>query len=89
MAKTESVTDMNRTTDYAADRSKQEIDELRQQVKDLTDKYGATAAETYYEAKEIAKQRMGEFETMIREKPIQSTLIAAGVGFLIGALISR
>jgi ElaB/YqjD/DUF883 family membrane-anchored ribosome-binding protein len=89
MAKTETMTDMNRTTDYAADRSKQEIEELRQQVKDLTDKYGSKAAETLQEVKDTAKQRMGEFESMIREKPVQSTLIAAGIGFLIGAIVTR
>ncbi len=89
MAKSDTVTDINRTTDYTADRSKQEIDELRQQVKELTDKYGSRAAETYYEAKETAKQKMGEVEGMIRDKPVQSTLIAAGIGFLIGALVSR
>lgn len=89
MAKPDPVSDINRTTDYAADRSNKEIEELRQQVKELTEKYGSKAAETYQEAKETAKQRMGEVEGMIREKPVQSTLVAAGIGFLIGALISR
>jgi ElaB/YqjD/DUF883 family membrane-anchored ribosome-binding protein len=89
MAKTETMSDVNRTTDYAADRSKQEIEELRRQVKDLTDRYGSQAAEAYEEVKHQAQQRIGEFEGMIREKPVQSTLIAAGIGFVIGALVSR
>lgn len=89
MAKSETISDLNRNTDYAADRSKDEIEELRQQVKDLTDKYGDKAADTYYAAKETAKEKMGEVESMIRDKPVQSTLAAAGIGFLIGALLSR
>jgi ElaB/YqjD/DUF883 family membrane-anchored ribosome-binding protein len=87
--KPDSLSDINRGTDYAADRSKSEIDELRQQVKDLTDKYGSKAADTYHDAKETAKQKMGEVEGMIRDKPVQATLAAAGIGFLIGALLSR
>jgi ElaB/YqjD/DUF883 family membrane-anchored ribosome-binding protein len=87
--KPDTLSDINRGTDYAADRSKSEIDELRQQVKDLTERYGSKAADTYYEAKETAKQKMGEVEGMIRDKPVQSTLAAAGIGFLIGALLSR
>jgi ElaB/YqjD/DUF883 family membrane-anchored ribosome-binding protein len=87
--KPDTMSDINRATDYATDTSKQQIDELSQQVKDLTEKYGHKAAETYQDAKDAAKQRIGEVEGMIRDRPVQSTLVAAGIGFLIGALISR
>jgi ElaB/YqjD/DUF883 family membrane-anchored ribosome-binding protein len=88
MAK-ESIHDINATTDYAADKGQAEIDELRRQVKDLTDKYGSIAQQTFSDVREKVQQNVGDIEKQIREKPVQATLIAAGVGFLIGALLSR
>jgi ElaB/YqjD/DUF883 family membrane-anchored ribosome-binding protein len=66
-----------------------EIEELRRQVKDLTDKYGSITQTTFSDVKETVRQNMGDIEKQIREKPVQATLIAAGIGFLIGALITR
>jgi len=89
MAKNESISDFNRTTDYAADKGHTDIEELRRQVKDLTDKYGTMAQNTFSDAKETVKQNIGDIEQQIREKPVQATLIAAGVGFLVGAILTR
>ncbi len=83
------IQEMNATTDYAADRGQSEIEELRRQVKDLTDKYGSMAQHRLADMKETVRQNMGDIEHQIREKPVQATLIAAGVGFLIGALLTR
>lgn len=69
----------------AADTGHNEIEELRRQVKDLTDKFGSTAQQAY----STVRQNVGDIEQQIRDKPVQATLIAAGVGFLIGALITR
>lgn len=88
MAK-ETIHDINSTTDYAADKGQAEIEELRRQVKDLTDKYGSIAQQTFSDVREKVQQNVGDIEQQIREKPVQATLIAAGVGFLIGALLSR
>ena len=88
MAK-DTVNDINSTTDYAADKGKIEIEDLRRQVKDLTDKYGSMAQNTISDVKEKVQQNMGDIEQQIRDKPVQATLIAAGVGFLIGALLAR
>jgi ElaB/YqjD/DUF883 family membrane-anchored ribosome-binding protein len=88
MAK-ESIHDINATTDYAADKGQNEIEELRRQVKDLTEKYGSIAQNTISDVKEKVQQNVGDIEQQIREKPVQATLIAAGVGFLVGALLSR
>lgn len=88
MAK-ETIHDINATTDYAADKGQTEIDELRRQVKDLTEKYGSIAQNTLSDVKDKVQQNVGDIEAQIREKPVQATLIAAGVGFLIGALLSR
>ncbi len=88
MAK-ETIHDINATTDYAADKGQTEIDELRRQVKDLTEKYGSIAQNTLNDVKDKVQRNVGDIEAQIREKPVQATLIAAGVGFLIGALLSR
>ena len=88
MAK-DTIHDINATTDYAADKGQTEIDDLRRQVKDLTDKYGSIAQNTLSDVKDKVQQNMGDVEQQIRDKPVQATLIAAGVGFLVGALLSR
>jgi ElaB/YqjD/DUF883 family membrane-anchored ribosome-binding protein len=83
------IQEMNATTDYAADRGQSEIEELRRQVKDLTEKYGTMAQNTLSDVKQSVRDNVGDIEQQIREKPVQATLIAAGVGFLIGALLTR
>ena len=88
MAK-ETIHDINATTDYAADKGKSEVEELRRQVKDLTEKYGSVAQNTLSDVKDKVQQNVGDIEQQIRDKPVQATLIAAGVGFLVGALLSR
>jgi ElaB/YqjD/DUF883 family membrane-anchored ribosome-binding protein len=88
MAK-DTIQDLNSTTDYAADKGQTEIEELRRQVKDLTDKYGSIAQHTIRDMRDSVQRNVGDFEQQIREKPVQATLIAAGVGFLIGALLTR
>jgi ElaB/YqjD/DUF883 family membrane-anchored ribosome-binding protein len=88
MAK-DTIHDINATTDYAADKGHTEIDELRRQVKDLTEKYGSMAQAKLSDVKEKVQQNVGDIEQQIRDKPVQATLIAAGVGFLVGALLSR
>jgi ElaB/YqjD/DUF883 family membrane-anchored ribosome-binding protein len=88
MAK-DTIHDINATTDYAADKGKSEVEELRRQVKDLTEKYGAAAQNALSDVKDKVQQNVGDIEQQIRDKPVQATLIAAGVGFLVGALLSR
>jgi ElaB/YqjD/DUF883 family membrane-anchored ribosome-binding protein len=88
MAK-DTIQDINSTTDYAANQGHSEIEELRRQVKDLTDKYGSMAQHTLHDMKQTVQDNMGDIEQQIRDKPVQATLIAAGVGFLIGALLTR
>ena len=81
--------EMNANTDYAAERGHADIEELRRQVKDLTEKYGSMAQNTFSDVKQTVRQNMGDLEQQIRDKPVQATLIAAGIGFLIGALLTR
>ncbi len=88
MAK-DAIHDINATTDYTADKGQVEIDELRRQVKELTEKYGSMAQHTLSDVKERVQQNVGDIEQQIRDKPVQATLVAAGVGFLVGALLTR
>jgi ElaB/YqjD/DUF883 family membrane-anchored ribosome-binding protein len=81
---TDPIQEMN-----AAGSAQREIEELRRQVEELSGKYGSTAQNTFSDVKESMRQNMGDIEKQIREKPVQATLIAAGVGFLIGALLTR
>ena len=74
----ETMRDFKSNTDYAAKRGEADIEDLRRQVKDLTDTLGRSV-----------RQNVGDVEQQIRDKPVQAALIAAGVGFLIGALFTR
>lgn len=76
-------------TDYAADKGHSEIEELRGQIKDLADKLSRVGQHALGDAQRAVHRNIGDVEQQIREKPVQSTLIAAGVGFLIGALFIR
>jgi ElaB/YqjD/DUF883 family membrane-anchored ribosome-binding protein len=83
------IQEINATTDYAAGVGHSEIEDLRRQVKELSEKYGSMAQGTISEVKQTVRENMGDIEQQIRDKPVQATLIAAGVGFLIGALLTR
>jgi ElaB/YqjD/DUF883 family membrane-anchored ribosome-binding protein len=73
----------------AVEKAQREIEDLRRQLKELAAKYGPAAQSALQDVKKTVQENMGDIERQIREKPVQATLIAAGVGFLIGALISR
>jgi ElaB/YqjD/DUF883 family membrane-anchored ribosome-binding protein len=83
------VKEMNTATDYAAGQAQSEIEQLRTQIKDLTEKYGTMAQSTLSDVRQTVGRNVGDVEQQIRDKPVQATLIAAGVGFLIGALLTR
>lgn len=72
---------------------KDDVDTLRSDIASLaasvsqlaTDKVG-TATE---DAKSMAKDKLNDVESAIRKNPTQAALIAVGVGFAIGLLLSR
>ncbi len=68
----------NESDNSTSANAQREIEDLRRRLKELTDKYGPAA-----------HSAVEDLERQIREKPVQATLIAAGVGFLLGALLSR
>jgi ElaB/YqjD/DUF883 family membrane-anchored ribosome-binding protein len=86
----------NSGTDYAADIAKSGIDHASSAIKDAARQSGHLADEaldgvqhTYQNAKDAARRDFGEIERQIRENPVQTALIAIGVGFLIGRLATR
>jgi ElaB/YqjD/DUF883 family membrane-anchored ribosome-binding protein len=96
MATNDPVKDFKYGTDYTAGKAKEGIDDASSSIKDVANKYGKKADEavqyasqTYHDAKDVAQQNIGDLERQIRDKPVQAALIAAGVGFLIGSLLTR
>jgi ElaB/YqjD/DUF883 family membrane-anchored ribosome-binding protein len=96
VAPTETVKDVNSETDYTAEKAKSGIDNIKSAVKNVANTAGdgaenavETIKQTYHDAKDAAQQNFGDIERQIREKPVQATLIAAGVGFLVATLLTR
>jgi ElaB/YqjD/DUF883 family membrane-anchored ribosome-binding protein len=82
-------------TEHQADKAKSGIDDARS-IKDAANKFSDMTGDavqgvqqTYQDAKSVAKQNFGDVERLIRDKPVQATLVAAGIGFLIGAFITK
>lgn len=63
---------------HARDAAKQVLEQVKEQATDY-----------YARGKDKAKDMSAGTESMIREHPIKSVLIAAGAGLLVGALIRR
>lgn len=79
----------NTTGSPSNDDVREQLNVLRKDITDLAETVKQQAKSKLSEAEGQARQKMGELEEQIREKPIQATLIAAGVGFLLGAILSR
>ena len=82
--------------EHQADKAKSGIDDARSTIKDADNKFSDMTGDavqgvqqTYQDAKSVAKQNFGDVEQLIRDKPVQATLVAAGIGFLIGAFITK
>jgi ElaB/YqjD/DUF883 family membrane-anchored ribosome-binding protein len=65
---------------------KGDIAHLTDSVKKLASEQMGSAVEG---AQDQVKQRLGDIESSIRKNPTQAALIAAGVGFLVGLVITR
>lgn len=68
------------------DALKGDIANLTDSLKKLATEHMGAAVEG---AQDKAKQRLGDIEASIRNNPTQAALIAAGVGFLIGLVVTR
>jgi ElaB/YqjD/DUF883 family membrane-anchored ribosome-binding protein len=65
---------------------KGDIASLTDSVKKLATEHMGSAVEG---AQDQVKQKLGDMESSIRKNPTQAALIAAGVGFLVGLVITR
>lgn len=77
------------TTRRATEEFREKAARVTQDVRELGSVTKEAAAEVYEHGLEKAKELEKNLENRIREHPLQSVLIAAGVGFLAGFLISR
>lgn len=66
---------------------------LREDVANLAASVKRLAAEqigtSVEDVQDKAMEKVGDFETAIRRNPTQSALIAAGVGLVVGLILSR
>ena len=85
MAK-DAIHDINATTDYTADKGHAEVDELRRQVKELTDKYGSMAQNTLSDVKDRVQQNWAISSSRSATSPFRRPWSRQEVGFLVGAL---
>lgn len=65
---------------------KSDVANLTSSVKRLADAEFGNAAS---HVQEKAQQHLGDIEASIRKNPTQAALIAAGVGLLVGLIVSR
>jgi ElaB/YqjD/DUF883 family membrane-anchored ribosome-binding protein len=77
----------------SAQEVKYDVDALRSDIASLANSVSKLASEkagvAASEAQAIAKDKLGDIESAIRQNPTQSALIAVGVGFLIGLVLTR
>ncbi len=63
-----------------------DISNLAESVKQLAKEQLGAAAE---EVQDKAKEKLGDLEAAIRRNPSQAALVAAGMGFVFGLILSR
>jgi ElaB/YqjD/DUF883 family membrane-anchored ribosome-binding protein len=72
---------------------KDDIDSLRTDIASLANSVSRLAGEKLGGAVEdvqaVASQKLGGLESSIRQNPTQSALIAAGIGFAVGLILTR
>jgi len=81
---TETATDR-----HAVEELREKAAQVKRDLQELSSVAKEAAQEKWGDLKEGAVELEGKVENRIREHPIQSVLIAAGVGLLIGVLITR
>lgn len=72
---------------------KESYENLRADVADLTSSVKKLADSelggAVSSAKEMAEKNIGQLESTIRKNPTQAALVAAGIGFLVGLVVTR
>jgi ElaB/YqjD/DUF883 family membrane-anchored ribosome-binding protein len=77
----------------AAHEVKDDVDAIRRDIASLADTVSKLATEKFgtaaHDLQANAEQKLGSLEAAIRNSPTQSALIAVGVGFLFGLVLTR
>lgn len=84
-----SISQEVRSTDQVRDKVQEAGAQVREKAQELRSQVQEVAAEYYAQGRERALEVEQTLEARIREKPLQSLLIAGGVGLLIGLLCRR
>lgn len=81
----------NQTTNKAGndDELREQLSVLKADLTELSETVQRQAKAGLSQAQDLAGEKLEDLEAQIRRKPITSAAIAAGVGFLIGAILSR
>jgi ElaB/YqjD/DUF883 family membrane-anchored ribosome-binding protein len=70
-----------------------DIESLRSDIASLASSVGKLATETVgttvEDAQAKAGEKLGDLEAAIRRNPTQSAMVAVGIGFLFGLLVTR
>lgn len=67
----------------------EQLAQLRADLSSLAESVGHEAKGQLRKAQAAATENIGELEGHVRRNPLAATAIAAGIGFLIGAIVSR
>lgn len=95
MAATSQDPHVNKSTSYGGPTKEvqDDVEALRSDIASLASSVSKLASEKVGsaagEAQAMAKEKLGDIESAIRQNPTQSALIAVGVGFLIGLVLTR
>jgi ElaB/YqjD/DUF883 family membrane-anchored ribosome-binding protein len=81
---------MDQTTkDAGNEELREQLETLRADLSALSDTVQRQAKQRIGDAQDMAAEKFDDLEAQIRRKPLTSAAIAAGVGFLLGAILSR
>jgi len=90
---TTSRADLNAPNRTAASDVGDNVAALRSDIADLTDSVKRLAAEqigsSVEDVQDKAMEKLGDVEAAIRRNPSQAAAIAAGIGFVVGLILSR
>lgn len=81
--------DLRRIGETVRDAARQKVEEFRGQAGDKYEAYRSQAGGAYEQYAAQGKQSLDQLEHYVREQPVKSLLIAAGVGMALGILYKR
>ena len=79
----------SRNAEQWRDQARDLGNEMRQKTQELTAEGKAVATEYYEQGRERVLAWQQQLENQVREKPLQTLLMAAGIGLLVGLLKRR